>query len=172
LYEISIGVEEMGSIKFEVKNLVYPDQSWIYEGGGVIMAQYDLNVMRSDPPLIMVREVENDKIEVIVNTVTIENFPVSYTSSVPVTVTATVKDIYYVVQGENCERVTVQVGSSYPNAWKSYFSKLERMYNERGYNASFDENTLSLTIEGKNLTPGVDDIIYSKKVKVIEVSFG
>jgi len=172
LYDISIGVEEMGSIKFEVKNLVYPDQAWIFEGGGVILSQYDLNAMRSQPPLITIRDVAGDKIEVIVNTVTIENFPVSYTSSVPVTVTVTVKDIYYAVQDENCERVIVQVGSSYPNAWTSYFSKLEEIYDERGYNATFVENTLSLTIEGKNLTPGVNDIIYSKKVKVIEVSFG
>jgi len=171
LYEISIGVEELGSIKFEVKNLVYPDQAWIYEGGGVILAQSDLNAMRSNPPLITIRDVEDDKIEVIVNTVTIENFPVSYTSSVPVTITATVKNIYYAVQDENCERVIVQVGSSYPTAWTNYFSALEEIYDERGYNASFDENTLSLTIEGKNLNPGVNDIIYSKKVKVIEVSF-
>jgi len=171
LYEISIGVEEMGSIKFEVKNLIYPDQAWLYEGGGVILAQYDLNAMRSNPPLITIRDV-GDNIEVIVNTVTIENFPVSYTSSVPVTITATVKDIYYAVQDENRDEVIIQVGSSYQTAWTNYFSALVDVYNGRGYNASFDENTLSLTIKGKNLTPGVYDIIYSKKVKVIEVSFG
>jgi hypothetical protein len=171
-----IGGPEYGTIGFESRNLFYPSQTYVYEGGAVILVQDGVDIMISKPTMIAVSDAENNNIRVDVNFLMVENKNemTSLNSTGIGTIEAYCKSSTYAVtpvSGPNRENITLIVTSSYRNAWGEYLRDMSEELKAMGIGADFDPNMLTLTIKGRYDTPGVKDIYYYEKFTEIEITF-
>ncbi|MDI6820437.1 MAG: hypothetical protein QMC89_06005 [Candidatus Hodarchaeaceae archaeon] len=169
-----------GVIRFDINNVYYVDQTWVYELGAVILAQDNASVMVSrfedvglvaaDNGDIRGNPLPGDNIRVEVHFIRVKRFDTSVSSMGTSTIMLVKENSHYEVENSPRENVTIRVNSTYRDAWAEYLSWLVGELNARGYNASFDDRTLRLTILGKRTSPGVSDILYYERVTEIEVS--
>ncbi len=168
---VEIGASTYGTVKLDVTNEFYPSQTYVYEGGGIIMIQDGVDLMASEPTVVTASDAGGGSlIRVDVNFSVVENRETSTASTGTMTIHASCKSSRYVVTPvdvPNRENVVVTISSIYNNAWSKYLQNLCDDLNTKGYNASFDG--LTLTILGKNTGPGVKDIYYYEKLREIEV---
>jgi hypothetical protein len=174
-----IGGPEYGTIGFESRNLFYPSQKYVYEGGAVILVQDGVDVMISKPTMIAVSDAENNKIRVDVNFLMVENKNemTSLNSTGIGTIEAYCKNSVYTVapmDRPNRENLTLIVTSSYRNAWMDYLQDLReelRAMNVYATPPSLAGDVLTMTIMGRDNTPGLNDIYYYEKFTEIEITF-
>lgn len=173
----SIGEEEKkiaspmyGDIRFDIKNYYYPDQTWAYESGAVILIQDNVSVMESPPGMVVVREIGDNKIEIYFNTIRIRGLDDSISGTGTSTIRASILSWHYPIEKDLRENVTIRIRSSYTRAWKQYLQDLYEMLDAGGYNpdGSFLD-TLQLTILGKDTSPGVKDIYYFERIMEVEI---
>jgi hypothetical protein len=164
---------EYGIIGFSSGHVFYPDQAYVYEGGSVILTQGEVNLTVLEPMTIEVSDAEDNNIAVRVNFWIIENERATITSTGTRTIRVFCTDssvTVFPVEGKpNRENVALRVSSPYADIWREYLKNKSDELEAMGVSASSDNNTLTLTIEGRSTTPGVDDIYYYEYVKEIEV---
>ncbi len=164
---------EYGIIGFSSGHVFYPDQAYVYEGGSVILTQGDVNLTVLEPMTIEVSDAKGDNIEVHANFWIIENERSTITSTgtrtIRVFCTKSSTTVFPAENRPNRENVVLKVWSPYADVWREYLASENERLNAMGVGASFDPVTLTLTIEGKSTTPGVNDIYYYERVKEIEV---
>lgn len=162
---------EYGTTGFDATNQFYPDQTYVYEGGTVILIQDGVDLMIARPTMITVSETENENlIRVDVNFWMIENRRASSTSTGTGTVEVFCRDSSYTVvpvDGPNCENLIIEVWSPYRNAWRTYLRDLHEELSAMNIGATFNESALTLIIMGRG---SGKDIYYYEKVTEIEVT--
>jgi hypothetical protein len=172
-----------GRVEFDMLNYSYPDQTYIYEDGAVILYQRQENssTMVSEPlfPLAVAIPRDNDNIEVNINTILVDKSNTSNNSVVKggwSTISVQAVDNYYRVPLSSTPStafVEIDIDNSplTSDAWYDYLNKLAINLNAQGANAYVQsgENKFSLIIQGKVDDPLVNDIYYSEKVQEIVV---
>lgn len=163
---------EYGTVGFSQGNVFYPDQAYMYEGSTVFLSQSNVDLTVLDPMMINVKTADDNRINVYANFWIIENSAATLTSTGTRTIrlyclnyTQTVIPI----GGPNRDNVVIRALSPYTDVWSAYLSSQNQMLNAMGINASFNPNTLTLTIGGRDNRPGVKDIYYYENVKELEV---
>lgn len=166
--------DQFGTLELKTRSYRYPNQTYVFEGGGIILEQFGASFMRSDPGMIIAWDAGGDNIRVEVRYIWIENRVFTYATKEPATIRVSCLSSYYSVtpDGPNRENVVIDLTGNvgYENAWRGYLKDVKDKLNEKGYNASVDN--LKLTILGKVTTSGVNDIYYYEKVSKIEVRIG
>jgi hypothetical protein len=172
-----------GRVEFDMLNYSYPNQTYIYEDGAVILYQKVENssVMVSEPlfPLAVAIPRDNENIEVDINTILVDKSNISDNSVVKAgwsTISVQAVDNYYRVplsRTPNTAVVEIDIDNSplTSNAWYDYLNKLAINLNAQGANAYVQsgEDKFSLIIQGKVEDPLVNDIYYSEKIQEIVV---
>ena len=177
-----------GRLMFNMVNYSYPNQTWVYDDGAVIVAQQNSSVMASGgaptPPLVYVEPGDGNNIKVYVNHFVLTRFGRSSISSGGwSTIRAKVVDNYPVKQatdGPNASIVSIEIYTSpyTDQAWVKYLSGLCDDFNALGYNSSLDRNPLAdisggehltLTIQGKDNVTTNPDISYYETVTEVQV---
>ncbi len=152
-----------GNIKFE-----FGDQSWIYEMGMIILIQDNVELMGSAPRVVTAWEASEDELGVYVDIIKVRGLERSISGTSTSTITVSILRRFE--KNERRENAVIKINSSYRGAWREYLASENERLGAKGYNPSLDENNLTLTIEGKDNTPGVNDIIYYQKVTEVWVS--
>lgn len=177
LHTISIGYWKFagfGVVQFDKRNSFYRSQTWVYEGGAVILVQDNVDVMISPPPMVTAVDAGGGNIKVEVHVVRITGVKSSVSGMGLSTLLVSLRNSAYMerpVSGPNRKHVVIAVDSTYKNAWVGYLRYLKKLLDEKGYNAVLDESALTLTIFGKG-APGVNDIYYYEKFTEVEVAVG
>ncbi len=165
--------EKFGALAYRLSNTYYPNQTYVLEGGGVILEQGGVEVMTFDPNLVSGLYLGDNYARVDVEEwyVVGENVWMSKTGSTALTISC-VDDDYEVYTGDspNAENVVVDLTGKveHENAWTEYLTRVRDELNAQGLNASLDG--LKLTILGRVTGAGTKDIYYYKHVKKIEIS--
>jgi hypothetical protein len=167
-----VRVSPYGEINLNARNDFYPDQTYVYEAGGMILIQDGVDILVSEPTMVTASDAGGGNlIRVDATFSVIENRETTTASTSTATIHATCESSRYVVAPvgtePNRENVILTISSIYSNAWSGYLQGLCDDLNDKGYNASFDG--LTLTIQGKNTGPGAD-IYYYEKLNEIEVT--
>jgi hypothetical protein len=165
---------EYGTIGFSSGHVFYPDQAYVYEGGSVILTQGEVNLTVLEPMTLKVSENAGDNnIRVDVNFLIVENERSTITSTgtrtIRVFCTKSSTTIFPVEGKPNRENVVLKVSSPYADVWREYLASENERLKAMDIRADFDPVTLTLTIEGRDDTPRVNDIYYYEYVKEIEV---
>lgn len=173
---------EAGTIKFESQNEEFPKQTFIYEGGALILAQYYRNTMISTPDdFLTVTQLPGGLTKVEVTRYRIAGggtFGGTGTGSLQLSVLEN-RWLEY-SETPNKDKVTVTVRTDYRSAWSDYLEyrtdllKHEFEPDNPDYEysevASFDYNRLAITIRGTDLGGATQDIVYCEKLVDIAVT--
>jgi hypothetical protein len=172
-----------GRLKFTMINYSYPDQTYVYDDGAVIVAQQNSSAMASGgaptPDFVNVTNMGRNNIRVDVNHFVLTGFGKSSISRRGWSaIRATVVDSYYLNQGANVPNVSIEIYTSpyTDQAWVNYLSGLGNDFEALGYNPIFTKDPLTdtggehltLTIQGKD-TGTTPDIYYYEKVTEVQV---
>jgi len=164
---------EYGTVGFSSGNVFYPDQAYMYEGSTVFLSQSNVNLTVLDPMMIRWENADNNRIKLYANFWIIENSAATLTSTGTRTIRVyCLNNTQTVIPAENLpnrDNVIIRALSPYTDVWSAYLSSQRQMLNAMGINASFNPNTLTLTIGGRDNRPGVKDIYYYENVKELEV---
>jgi len=163
---------EYGTVGFSSGHVYYPDQAYVSEGGSVILTQGGVNLTVLEPVMIKWENAENNRLNVYANFWIIENERATLTSTGTRTIRVFCVDsraTVIPVEGPNREQIILKAISPYGDVWGRYLASENERLNAMGYNASFDPNTLTLTIGGRDNTPGVKDIYYYEHLKELVV---
>ena len=182
------GVVDSGYIQYDSMNAEFPDQTFIYEGGAIILQQYgyyDVMLPGGDPEeLIQVTPAEGNNIRVTVKRYRITSEGASWMSGGGwAGLSFTVVNENYLRRAgatPNVAQVEIIIRSDNPRAWRDYLRRLAQRlnYSMGGYWSSYgdyvkyDYSRVSLTIYGKNLDPSTSDIYYTEKVIDVDVALG
>lgn len=151
-----------GSIKFELG-----DQSWIYEMGMIILIQDNVELMDSAPRVVTVWEASDNELGVYVDVIKVRGLESSISGTGTSTITVSILRRFE--KNEALGNAVIRINSSYRDAWMEYLVSENERFDAKGYNPSLDENTLTLTINGKIKNENVNDIIYYQKVTEVWV---
>jgi hypothetical protein len=173
-----------GLLRLNARFMEYPQQEWIYEGGGVILKQDDKSIMYSPPQdLITVTDegMPGENLRVEVNLRMLQNI----TGTGSVTAEEGVFTIHmpdgprftvYPAEGPNRDEVELVILSDYAQAWREYLGQISSDINRDVDDANswvddsnIGEGEVKLIIEGR-LPSGVNDIYYFEKVWEYEIS--
>jgi hypothetical protein len=185
LHEVRIGYRGgLGSLRLETKTRYYPSQTWVYEGGGVILKQDDTSIMYSPPnDLITVTDagVPGDNLRVEVNLRMLKNIAgVSQAMATADSFTIHMAEepgyTVFPAGGPNEDSVELVILSDYTQAWREYLQELSRKIN-RDYgegvssvdDSKIDEGEIKLIVNGRG-PAGVRDIYYYENITEYEVS--
>ncbi|MEM2978555.1 MAG: hypothetical protein QXM46_04630 [Candidatus Hadarchaeales archaeon] len=156
-----------GSVEFEMRNSQYPDQTYVYEDGAVILLQGSRGVMLSQPAMLSFRERGENEVEITVNRYFIVGGDSSLSQSGYVSLKVTSLGSYFGVQaGEepNRENVVLEIKSPRKEIWREYLRTLAEELNGRGLNAVLDVDRNVLTVLGKVVEGGKKDIYYYERI--------
>jgi hypothetical protein len=165
-----------GRLTFTMINYSYPNQTYVYDDGAVIVSQLNSSAMASSgaplPDLMVVTDSGNGKTKVEVNHFVLTGIGKSSISRRGWSaIRATVVDSYYVNQGTNVPNVSIEIYTSpyTDQAWVNYLSGLFDDFEARGYNPTFSKDILADT-GGKHLTLTIyGDISYYETVTEVQV---
>jgi hypothetical protein len=173
VHEVRIGYRGgFGVLALNCEYTQYPSQTWVYEGGAVILVQDDTSIMYSEPELVKV-SADGNNLEVTVDYIFIK-LEGTHGGSAPTAKSLTVhmpnSPLYTVKPADgvpNRGEVEVTVVSDYAEAWEEYFELLSRKINRDGANSSVDstgvdEGVVRLIIKGNGTG---EDIIYYERVR-------
>jgi hypothetical protein len=150
-------------------SILYPDQTYVYEGGAVILVQEGREMMISYPSMIAAGDVRENEIWVRLRWVLIETEnPGAVIGGISTAVVTTVENFIRVspLNGPNRKEVMISVNSQYAGAWSEYLSRINENLRRAGYLTSLDN--LRLTIYGKD--PDSKDIYFTEEVIRLRVS--
>jgi hypothetical protein len=179
VHEVRIGYHGgLGSVRLQTAATEYPDQTWVYEGGAVILAQQDRNIMYSKPQnMIVVENTTGDNLKISVNYSMIKRLTGG--SMAQRNITLTKKENMRTVDNRYTDEISITFLSDYSQAWESYFNdvarELRRDYGAENTQVSRgtgeNEGIVTFTIYGKrgqgDLT---NDIYYNETVVPYEIS--
>jgi hypothetical protein len=181
VHEVRVGyLGGFGSIRLHTGYRRYQPQTWVYEGGAVILAQDENSVMRSEPELVEVEDAGGNNLKVTVDYIFLKRPEglegLLMPTAESITVHAPDPPVYTVRPDGNTpnrSQVEVEVVSEYPDAWRGYFEGLSRSIN-RAHGAGVSsvdiseigEGVVKLLIYGKGTG---DDILYYERVRELEV---
>jgi len=160
---------KLGALKVRTMSILYPDQTYVYEGGAVILVQEGREMMISYPSMIAAGDVRENEIWVRLRWVLIETEnPGAVIGGISTAVVTTVENFIRIspLNGPNRKEVTISVNSQYAGAWSEYLSRINENLKMAGYLTSLDN--LRLTIYGKD--PDSKDIYFTEEVIRLRVS--
>jgi hypothetical protein len=176
-----------GALTFNMSLYSFPNQSYIYDDGAVILVQNNTSVMASPPipPLVDVKEIPGDdtNIEVDVNHVALTGIsPPPITKTGYASVGVYLESSFFSINGqENFVPFDIKIPnySLTANAWYNYlvdrakYFNSENFFSSRGFTATamdptFDENWLYLRIS--NTVNSNANIFYYEHVKQVNFS--
>jgi hypothetical protein len=173
-----------GKLTFTMINYSYPNQTYVYDDGAVIVAQLNSSAIASGgaptPDLVNVTDMGGGKIRVDINHFVLTGSGASSISRRGWSaIRATVVNSYYLSQGANVSDVSIEIYTSpyTDQAWVNYLSGLGNDFEARGYHplplirdplTATGGERLTLTIQGKN-TDDAPDISYYEKVTEVQV---
>jgi hypothetical protein len=178
VHEVRIGYRGgFGSVRLRTLAKEYPDQTWTYEGGAVILAQEGKNVMYSKPKnMIVVEQMAGDNLKISVNYSMIKRLVGGAAAQHSITLTR--KENMRTVDNRHTDKIDVTFLSDYSQAWEAYFNDVKREL-LRNYGASAqvsrgteeNEGSVTLTIYGE-LGQGdlTNDIYYTETVIPYNIS--
>jgi len=165
-----------GRLTFTMVNYSYPNQTYIYDDGAVIVAQLNSSGMASGgapaPDLMVVTDMGSNNIRVDVNHFVLTGLGESSISRRGwAAIRATVVDSYYLNQGASVPNVSIEIYTApyTDQAWVNYLSGLRDDFDARGYNPIFTKDPLADT-GGEHLTLTIQgNISYYEKVTEVQV---
>ncbi len=152
-----------GYLEFVANNFFYPDQTYFYESGAVIVAENEA-WMRSSPTLIYIENLPGGNIFVKVSKIQISGDGSSVSGSGFAKVEISVND--YIRKPIRLSTEVVENFSKYTHrktrdAWENYLETRKEELNEEGYTVSRDG--LEITIDSTGL------IWYRETIKKIHI---
>jgi hypothetical protein len=138
-----------GTIKYSSKNSYFLDQSYIYEGGAVIMDQYKGNVMAINPSFSVELDPYTYDINISLNIANIsrvkEKISVSGYGTYPLRTEFSNSSSPVIITGVN----NLTINTKYANAWEIFFNRTltESEELEYGTHFSISKNSNGLTID-------------------------
>jgi len=112
-----------GSIKYSSKNSYFLDQSYIYEGGAIIMDQYKGNVMAISPSFSVELDPYTYDINISLNIANIsrvnDKISVSGFGTYPIRTEFSNSTLPVIIKGVN----NININTKYPNAWEIFFNR-------------------------------------------------
>jgi hypothetical protein len=168
-------ISAYGSVEFSKTNDFYPDQSYLYECGSVLLEQDDVYVMLFPPNILLVENMGGNNIKVYSTFIYITDSDQTLSATGRATIYVNVKrisDVVAPIDGPNRENVEINVRTIYRGPWDKFLSSEVQKLDQMGFDVHYDPNTLTLVIYGqKNGAPaGVKDIFYFERL--VEVSVG
>lgn len=159
-----------GIIKYSSRNSYFLDQSYIYEGGAVIMEQSKGNIMTISPSFSVDPDPYNYDINISLNIANItrakEKISVSGYGTYPIKTEFSSASPPVLITGVNY----IIINSTYSNAWEIFFNRTITESNDLEYGTHFtiSENSDGLKIEF------FTDSIWNKKpnlnIKIYDIS--
>lgn len=161
----------------------YPNHQYVYEGGAIIQTRgsgwYDI-MISAPSDFITVAPAGGDTVYVTVKRYRIANgVSISGVASASVGISEVAVD--YLVSSEvpNYDEVTITISTDNPGAWREYLEQRAAELNDQlggewdpyGAWATYNYNRISITIRGKVVARGIDDIIYNEVVIDLGVDF-
>lgn len=136
-----------GYLEFAAANFFYPDQTYIYESGGVIVSE-NKSWMRSGPSLIYVENLRGNRIFVKVNKIQVQGDDSSMSGSGGAKVEITIED--YISKPNRILTKVVENFADYTHrktetAWENYLEERKNELRDEGYDIS--RTGLEITIE-------------------------
>jgi hypothetical protein len=165
-----------GKITFTMNNYSYPNQTYTYEDGAVILSQNNSSIIVSkpQPALVVAKTIDNQNIEVDVNHYVIVGSEGSISRRGYTSIRASVVDYYSPPEifSPNRSEVIIEIDNSpfTDDAWYNYLLALNNDFNAKGYHSSL--NGLTLTIQGIDNVSNNPDIYFYETTTSIEVSLG
>jgi hypothetical protein len=178
VHEVRIGYRGgFGSVRLQTLATRYPKQTWTYEGGAIILAQEDKNIMYSKPKnMIVVEQMAGNDLKISVNYSMIKRLTGGAVAQRSITLTR--KESVRIVNNRHTDTIDITFLSDYSQAWAAYFNDVARGL-QRDYGASArvsrgtgeNEGCVTLTIYGK-LGQGdlTNDIYYTETVIPYNIS--
>lgn len=143
-----------GIIKFSSNNAYFLDQSYIYEGGAVIMDQLQGNIMTIQPSLKS-EIINNEEINLTLNIINVSGIEgktsVSGYGTYPIkTIFSKSRSPIVITEVDN-----LNISTDYPNAWEIFFNKTLSESNDLSYGVHFSitEHENGVTIEFTDVNP-------------------
>ena len=184
---------DAGYIVFDPKNREFPNQQFIYEGGGVIQQQNTWYELMIDPPddFIVIEPADGNNIRVTVTYYRVTNEAArsgtlgdSISGTGWASVNATIAEEHYNYRSgpmPNMDEVTITIRTDHPSAWRNYLEDqlLPRLnyivggsWDTYGAWVTYDYDRVSVTIYGKDAgtQKGVDDIYYTERAVDLNVT--
>ncbi len=162
------GVQEIitvdpGSIKFDGQNLYYPDQTFIFEGGHVFLAQDEVELMLSSDEDLISWE---NSLKVSYIKISGKEYSITSNSTESLNISWGGRERFPKnKEWENTENIRINFETQYDNVWMSYL--IEKAENIENGSAAFYENGASLQIWNENLKYQVSSTETGEDVKVI-----
>lgn len=151
----------LGTLKYSSINAYFVDQSYIYEAGGVILSQYQGEIMNVNPSFSVSNNIE---VNISFNIINISgvggNSPISGYGTYPVQTKFSNSDTILINDVKN---ITVNTG--YPNAWHMFFnSTLIKSGLTYAVNFTIDSSDDGVTVEFNK-----DTTLVNLTSKIIEI---
>jgi hypothetical protein len=186
-------VVNFGYIRYRANNERFPDTNYVYEGGLLTIERgtgWYQTILAYPPEFVTVTPADGNNVHVRVTRYQIKESnlggeSVSGTGTTAIRV-ARVQEDWKVMtpSAPNASEVTITVVSHQPRVWRDYLERLAAEVNHvladyepgsfytYGDYVDYDYDTVSLTIKGKDLELGVQDIYYSERVIWLDVTIG
>jgi hypothetical protein len=188
------GLIDFGHIKYKTQNppdtlMWFPNHHFTFEGGLIILQQapgwYD-TVLAEPADFITLSPADGNNVRLTVTRYqiaasSVEGESTAGTGSTSIRVQRErVENLVIAASSPNRSEVTIAIRTDHPRAWRDYLERLAAKLNYQlggewdpyGEYATYDYDSLSLTIKGKNLDSEVQDIYYSESVVWLDVSLG
>jgi hypothetical protein len=165
-----------GRLVFNMVNYSYPNQTYVYDDGAVIIAQLNSSGIASGgaptPDLMVVTDLGDGKTRVDVNHFVLVGPVRSISGRGWSAIRATAVDSYYLNYNVNVPSVSIDIYTlpSTDQAWVNYLSSLNDDFSARGYTSSLSMTPLADISGGKHLTLTIQgNISYYEKVTEVQV---
>ena len=157
-----------GTIKYTSKNSYFLDQSYIYEGGAIIMDQYKGNVMAISPSLSVELDPYSYDINIEFNAVNIsrvkDKVSVSGYGTYPIRTEFSKSYPPVIITGIN----SLSIDTQYPNAWEIFFNQTFTESGDLVYGTHFSINKNSNSVK-INFFSGTDWDKPNLNLKIYDV---
>jgi hypothetical protein len=163
---------DLGRVRYHMPSRSYPPQTYVLEGGGVILEQEGRSLMTFPPFLVRTLDLGENLVRVEVEWIYLVGENVGVSKRGPATLTLQGLEEGYSVWAENepnAENVVVDLTGrvEYENAWGRYLQELRDELNAKGLNASV--SGLKLTLLGKVTPSGNKDLYYFQRYRKVGV---
>lgn len=145
---------DFGGITYYSNNRQYIDQILRYENGALILKQGERSIMKDDPSFITTSNNTSDNYDILIQAINIQGSSDTISSNTEASLRLNgtlVEPIYNSSSdGEDVKSFNCTITTKYPEAWKSYLSKIARkagleVYSDYTLKSTSDKVYLNLT---------------------------
>ena len=121
---------DCGGITYYSDNREYVDQIFRFENGALILKQGERSIMKEDPSFITISNNTSDDYNISIQAINIKGYndTISSNTETSLRLNGTIAELIYnsSSDGEDIKSFNCTVTTKYPEAWKSYLSKVAR----------------------------------------------